>query len=113
MKVIGWIDYGEAETWMEESIGGLGGFFKDGMRWKDYADGFTEKGQEYAEALRTAIVERGLKYNGSQHQNDPEGVPVFSDGTIATFSFRAWGDLMAAVWSEHEDTDYCYMDFYC
>ena len=113
MKVIGWIDDDETEEWMDQSIGGLGGFFERGMRWKDYVDMYNEKGKEYAEALRLAILVRGLRYNGSQHQNDPEGVPVFSDGTIATFSFRAWGDLMAGVWSDADDQDYSYMDFYC
>ena len=53
-----------------------------------------------------------LKQGGDWHQNDPKGVPVFNDGTVAMFSFRAWGDLMAALWAEHEDCDYSYMDFY-
>lgn len=39
------------------------------------------------------------------------GCPVFSDGTVSRMSFRAWGDFMAAVWSEEEDKDYCYVDF--
>ena len=39
-------------------------------------------------------------------------MPLFSDGKVATFSFRGWGDLMAAIWSEAEDKDYGYMDFY-
>lgn len=112
MKVIGWISYDEAAD-HEESIGGLGGFFERGMRWKDYADIYNDKGREYAEALRAAILERELRYSGSQHQNSHDGVPVFSDGTVATFSYRAWGDLMAGVWSEHQDQDYSYVDFYC
>jgi hypothetical protein len=27
-------------------------------------------------------------------------------------TFRAWGDFMDAVWSEEEDRDMSYMDFY-
>ncbi len=113
MHLLGWIDYSEVEDGFEESIGGFGGFFVGGMRWKDYIEQYNEKGAEYAEALRAGVLERKLKYNGSEHQNSIEGVPVFSDGTIATFSFRAWGDLIAAVWSEEENIDYSYMDFYC
>ncbi len=37
---------------------------------------------------------------------------MFNDGTAGMFSFRAWGDLMAAIWAEHENRDYGYMDFY-
>jgi hypothetical protein len=40
----------------------------------------------------------------AQHQYD--GItPVFSDGSIFAMTFRSWGDFMAAVWSEEEDTD--------
>jgi hypothetical protein len=31
---------------------------------------------------------------------------------VATFSYRGWGDIMAAIWSEEENKDYNYMDFY-
>jgi hypothetical protein len=37
---------------------------------------------------------------------------MFSDGSVATFSLRGWGDLLAAVYSERDNKDYCYMDFY-
>ena len=113
MKVIGWIDYNQVEKWMDESIGGFGGFFKDGMRWEDYISSAPECGIKYYEALRDIIILENLKYTGSQHQHLDGGVPVFADGTIATFSFRAWGDLMAAIWSTEENKDYSYMDFYC
>lgn len=112
ITVIGWIDYDDIEEGFEEAIGGLGGWFTDGMRWKEYSDIYTEEGIPYAEALRAAILDRGLKCTGRQHQNDSRMVPVFSDGTYASFSYRAWGDLMAAVWSEQEGKDYHYMDFY-
>lgn len=113
MKVIGWIGYDEIEDGFEQSFGCMGGFFDDGMRWKDYIDLVEPEYKSYAEALRKEIIEKGIRYNGSQHQNMPDGIPVFSDGTYALFSYRGWGDIMAAIWSEHEDTDYCYMDFYC
>jgi hypothetical protein len=45
-------------------------------------------------------------------QREVEGVPVFEDETISTFSYRAWGDLLSAIWSEEENKDYNYMAFY-
>ena len=94
------------------TIGGLGGFFQKGMRWKDYLDCFYPKGQEYAEALRRYIVKNKIKRGGDWHQSEAEGAPLFTDGTVACFSFRAWGDLLAAIWSSEEDRDYSYMSFY-
>lgn len=115
MEVIKMIPYEEADKLVDkygETIGGLGGYFADGMRWKDYAEMFTESGKEYAEAFRKYILEKKLKHGGDWHQNSPEGAPLFSDGKAATFSYRAWGDIMAAIWSEKENVDYNYMSFY-
>lgn len=124
MKVVDWISWDESEG-KDEAVGGLGGFFnagnifteekgydeenKTGMRWQDYLDAWNEKHHPYLEALREAIVEGNIRRGGFWHQE--QGVPVFEDGTIGGFSMRAWGDLMAAVWSEEEDKDYCYADF--
>jgi hypothetical protein len=48
---------------------------------------------------------------GAEHQH--QGItPVFSDGRHFAMTFRAWGDFMAAVWSEEEDRNMSYMDFY-
>lgn len=103
-----WISYAESDG-MPESAGGIGGFFSPGMRWDDYA---AECPGQYYEALRDAVIARKLKRGGDWHQQADDGVPVFSDGTIATFSYRAWGDLLAATWSTHENKDYEYFDFY-
>jgi len=61
---------------------------------------------------KEAIVARGLRRGGDWHQSAPDGVPVFDDGAVGTFSCRAWGDLMAAVWSGEDGRGYGYMDFY-
>lgn len=106
-----WISWEDAEG-MKESFGGMGGFFSNGMRWADYLAAFKPEAHGYAEALRLAIIKDGIKATGAEHQSE-ELVPVFSDGTCATFSYRSWGDLMAAVWSDEDDTDYNYMHFYC
>jgi len=113
MKVIDWLSYKEAEE-KEESVGGMGGFFQKGMRWKDYKEAYEgeswEKEEKYFLAIKDAVIKEGLKVGGDGHQN--EYTPLFEDGTVGSFSFRAWGDLMAAIYSEHEDKDYSYMDFY-
>lgn len=111
MTVREWTSYEKASE-LTESFGGLGGFFRDGMRWADFVDRYTDEGKVYAEALRSSILELKLRHGGDWHQEDDEGAPVFDDGTSATFSYRAWGDLLAAVWSEAENRDYSYMDFY-
>jgi hypothetical protein len=92
----------------EVSIGGLGGFFKEGMRWNYYICNFDKK--DYYEAIREYVIKNNIKQGGDWHQI--EGIPLFSDNTVGSFSFRAWGDLLAAIWSEYENKDYCYMDFY-
>ena len=119
IKVVDWIDYKEAEE-KQDSCGGLGGWFNGslihgdkygaGHRWKDYIERTPEHEVKYVEAIREAVLEQGLRISGSMQQDTH--IPLFSDGTIGTFSFRGWGDLMAAIFSEKEDKDYSYMDFY-
>lgn len=103
-----WISYEESEG-KPECLGGLGGFFDFGMRWKDYCE---DDPGEHLTALHNEIIRLGIREGGNWHQEDPHGVPLFSDGTVATYSYRGWGDLLAAIWSQHDDLDYCYMDFY-
>lgn len=106
-----WISPEEADG--RDPVGGIGGWFNwesKGMRWKDYVA--TWRVPAYAEALRKEIVEKGIRRGGDWHQNDEEGTPLFSDGKVGSFTYRAWGDLLAAIWSEEEGNDYTYMDFY-
>jgi len=111
-KVIGWVHYGSVPREGIGRIGGWGGFIESGDRWKDYIAAGPEEHVPFYESLRREILRKGLKRAGDWHQSDPKGVPVFDHGTVGMFTFRAWGDLMAAVWAEHEDRDYSYMDFY-
>lgn len=113
MNKITFISYQSAESKEENGLGGMGGFFDDGMRWKDYLEIWKPEVHELLEDLRKAIVESGLKCTGAEHQSGALAVPLFPDGKVATYSYRAWGDLMAAVWSEEENKDYSYMSFYC
>lgn len=112
MKVIDWIAYDGSDKY-KESIGGMGGFFQRGMRWNEFIERYVDEYKPYYEAIRQDVIEKGIRITGAGHQYSENGVPLFEDNTIGAFSYRAWGDLMAAIWSEHEDMDYSYMDFYC
>lgn len=111
MKVKSWISYDEADR-SQLSVGGMGGFFQKGMRWKDYLQEFGTSLHPYMEAIRSDVIKKKIRFTGAGHQDDSQGVPQFEDDTVGMFSHRAWGDLMAAIWSTEEDKDYWYMDFY-
>ena len=114
MKVTNWINWEQANK-KEDAMDGMGGFFnwdRKGMRWKDYIEACPPEEVPYAEAIRESVLKKGLYIDGATHQTCPNGAPVFEDGKAATFSMRGWGDIMAAIWSEEEDKDYSYMDFY-
>ena len=57
-------------------------------------------------------VKNGYCFSGQDHQNAATGVPVFSDGTCLRASMRAWGQIMAAIFSAVEGINLSYMDFY-
>ena len=124
ITVVEWIS-DAAAFGKEEAVDGFGGWFgydenaPEGKkwhtarhRWKDYIAIWTPQERPYLEAIRASVIASGLRLTGYQHQNDAAGVPLFSDGKVGLFSFRGWGDLMAAIWSEVEDRNYSYMDFY-
>lgn len=121
MKIVKWVSYEEASK-LPEAVGGMGGWFghsdptpenpigkEVSHRWKDYLDMWKPEGHPYVEAIRAAVLEGNIRNGGFWHQK--EGCPVFEDGKAACFSMRAWGDLMAAIWSEKENKDYSYCDF--
>jgi hypothetical protein len=123
IKVEKWVSWEEATSLRDSGAadwGSFGGWFTHGLRWKDFLPQFDLGGseeeereaREHYEALRTEILRRRLRVGGDWHQESEQGVPVFSDGGVATFTMRAWGDLLAAVWSTEDDKDYSYMDFY-
>jgi len=79
---------------------------------EDYIENWDHEVTPYLEAIRRSVIKNGFRLTGEDHQYRDCGVPLFEDLTIAEFSFRAWGDLMAAIWAEEENKDYHYMDFY-
>lgn len=96
----------------DNNIGVMGGWFgrDKKQRWSDYIGVWVVDARPYIEALREEILRIGLKRGGDWH--DKFGTPLFNDGKIGGFSWRGWGDLLAAVWSEAENKHYEYMDFY-
>lgn len=107
-----WISFEEADQYTENDAGGIGGWIK-GQNFDEYLTKYNSAYHPYLKAIRNSVVENGLKLTGADHQEAHNGVPLFSDDTVSTFSFRAWGDLMAAIWnSEEPGATYQYMDFY-
>lgn len=112
ITVVDWIDYSQAESYPDNFVGGMGGWV-NGENFDEFKAEFQEMSHPYLDALRESVVAKQLKMTGDGHQHRPKGVPLFSDGTVSTFSYRGWGDLMAAIWnSEEPDRKYQYMDFY-
>lgn len=118
IAVVRWISPGESEG-KEVAFGGLGGWFNSGPTWnasghcwQDYLASWKEVVRPYCEALRREVVRLNLRRGGDWHQQAEEGTPLFSDGKIASFSMRAWGDLLAAIWTATDGRPYNYMDFY-
>jgi hypothetical protein len=114
VTVVRWVDELETAGLAEAPVGGLGGWFglKQPNTWQDYLDSWKEPAHPYIYALRASIVERGIRWGGDWHQEADDGTPVFSDGTVAEFSYRGWGDLLAAIWSDEDGQAYSYVNFY-
>lgn len=81
------------------------------MGWADYLSYLNPGAREYVEALRAEIVEKGIRKGGIWHQESGEGFPVFSDGSVAAFNLRSWGDLLAAIWSTEGPRFYSFQEF--
>lgn len=110
MKVAKWISKSRASGF-KVSVGWPGGFFMEGMRWDDYINHFprlSTKEIKYLLAIRDEVIEKKIRINGYDHHRDQFGIPLFEDNTVGDFSPRAWADLMAAIWSDHENKDYAY-----
>ena len=68
--------------------------------------------REIVQLIGDEVVKNGYAFSGQDHQNAEAGVPVFSDGTCLRASMRAWGQIMAAIYSSVDEVDLSYMDFY-
>ena len=84
----------------------------DGSSELDTVHGELKSGNKYYDALKEEFYGTGMKYSGEYHQHSGKGVPLFSDGTVCRRSYRAWGAIMARIWTELDEVNYKYMDFY-
>lgn len=75
--------------------------------WKDYLEGFEEVYQPHIQLIKQAIIELGWVGRGANEMAN-DTYFIFSDKTIFTFSWRAWGDLMQAIVDKNEG----YMTYY-
>lgn len=113
MKLVKWITTEDACDKEENGLGGIGGFFADGMRWKDYLNKYKKDAWPMLEQLRASIIKHRIRCTGEMMQESGCCVvPLWDNGKVDTYSWRGWGDLMAAVWSEEDNQDYSYMTFY-
>lgn len=75
--------------------------------WEEYRDHWAEGQRPYIDGIRKAIEDANLiGVKASSYCNDHYF--EFEDGTVFTFSWRAWGDLMQAIVGEREG----YMAYY-
>lgn len=109
ITVVDWIGYDDAQQY-DDAIGGMGGWVK-GTGWDEFIDRIKDEYKHYYEAVRASVIDKQIRRGGFWHQQSGEGVPLFSDNTVATFSMRAWGDLIASIWNSEEGTDFSYIHF--
>ena len=132
-----WVNYND--DYPENELGGLGGWFnshyvrgykeefiydkkgkivgvekidKDDVldnTFEDYLNKFSEDIHPYILALRDEIISKDHRFTAPLHQTVM--TPLFSDGTVSRFSYRAWGDFMAAVYTT-EENPIDYMEYY-
>lgn len=68
---------------------------------------------EHMDLLRRTVLERwtaGMDVSADWHHR--EGCPLYSDGSVATFSRRGWGDLAASALNAEMGTVLSYIHFY-
>lgn len=111
LTVTHWISRHAADKKVE-SVGGVGGWFDHGDTWQSYLDTWDESVHPYLEAIKIDVMASGRFVTGQQHQDADDGVPLFSDGTVAGFSWRAMGDLMAAIATVKDGQTHNYMEWY-
>lgn len=141
VKVIDWINYNDASNYKDNNLGGMGGWFNSHLihgyknkfefddlgkpisitkipaekcnldTFEDYLNEFEEELHPYILALKEEIINNNIQLTGEQHQHSSNGVPIFNDGTCSTFSYRSWGDLMAAIYTS-EEIPLTYMKYY-
>jgi len=107
-----WVDFNDPRLSDDKTIGWMGGWVR-GEQWDEYLKLIAEQWHPYMNAVKDSIIANNIKCTGSEHSEGEGFTPLFSDGYQLGLTWRAWGDLMAAVWNTAEDTNrYSYTNFY-
>lgn len=107
-----WTDPSDERIDSKQIFSWMGGRIK-GEGWDEYLKGIKPEVWPYLEVLKASVIENKLRISGQEHDKDDGCTPIFSDGRWMSLSWRAWGDLMAAIWNTEENANkYTYMDFY-
>jgi hypothetical protein len=106
MKIVNWLNDVEALKFKNIYLSGKN--FQYGQRWKEYITQFVPDCQKRLEILRQYIIENNIRKLTKEFKDTN---PLFDDNVCVRCSFRAWGDLLAATWSEEENKDYMYTLF--
>lgn len=76
--------------------------------WHDYLKGFKKKYRPHMLLIREAIRENGYIGITGEQMQEKNLAFEFSDGTLFSFTWRGWGDLMQAIVNKREG----YMTYY-
>ncbi len=83
--------------------------------WTYYEDDYpVHEGDEESvfRAVVKAVREGGYKFGGNSHDSALSGVPVLNDGTMACFSWRVWGGVMAEALQLPDEDGMAYTAWY-
>lgn len=93
---------------LEAPVGGLGGV-PEALTLETYKEMHGPSAAPYVDALADLLDRtEGYVYGEDMNECDIH----FSDGTWASFSWRAWGDFASAWHNSRFGTSYDYMKFY-
>lgn len=112
IEIQAWVAFKDLDKYPQNKAGHLGGWVK-GENFDEYLERYDESVHKYLIAIKEYVIAHQSYSTGEEHQYSSNGIPLFTDGTISAFSWRGWGDLMAAIKNSDTGTqDYQYMDFY-
>ena len=94
------------------NIAGSGRHFQKGMRWNNFLEFYDANLHKSLEAIRSSIINSQEKRDWDWHSSSMNGIPRLNNGYFFGASSDRWGDLLAAVWSEHDNKDYSYTSFF-
>jgi len=93
----------------------LGGKIVKIVSWSnktEYRESINHHNKEHEQCLIDEIITNRYAFSGLRHQTAGNTIPIFDDNKCCFYSHRGWGRLMAKAWSQINNKDYDYNDFY-